>query len=254
MTLISVILTTYNRKELVTKTINSILSQSFQDFELIIVDNFSNYNFFDLIQIFNSPKIKAFQNRNEGIIAVNRNFAIARSSGKYLAFCDDDDLWEQEKLQYQIQYLEKDNFDLTYTNTKLMFDNGNLVYSNYSDINNLRSLLYRNQVTLSSVLVRKTTEVRFNESVDLIALEDYELWINLMLNGFKFKFIEIPLVNYRVHSSISRQSKYINEKKKLKFAISLFQNNKIPLRLKYIIFFKLCNLFLRLNIFYLIRI
>lgn len=251
--LVSVILTTYNRKELVTKTITSILSQSFQDFELIIVDNFSNYNFFELIKSFNSEKIKAFQNKNEGIIAVNRNFAIARSSGKYLAFCDDDDLWEPEKLYYQILHLENENVDLIYTNTKLMMENGNLGFSNYSSVSSLRCLLYKNQVTFSSVVVRKSTKVRFNESVDLIGLEDYELWINLNLIGFKFKFIELPLVKYRVHASISRQSKYLNERKKLKFLISLLKNKKIPFFLKDILFIKFWYLLFRLNIFYFIK-
>lgn len=254
MALISVIVTTYNRKELVSKTINSILSQSFQDFELIIVDNFSNYNFFDLIKSFNSLKIKAYQNKNEGIIAVNRNFAIARSSGKYLAFCDDDDLWNPEKLQFQIQYLEKDNFDLIYSNIILMYDNNRLINSKYSDDNNLQSLLYKNNITLSSVMVKNINEIKFNECKNLIGIEDYDLWINLKLYGFNFKFIEMPLIYYRVsQSSMSRQFKYKMEKRKLLFLIMLLKNKKIAFHYKYILIFKMLNLIFRLSIFYFLK-
>ena len=104
--LVSVIVVTYNRKELLKETIYSILNQTFEEFELIVVDNFSDYNFFLHIESFNDDRIKPFQNQNNGIIAVNRNFGINNSKGKYIAFCDDDDLWLPEKLNKQITVLE----------------------------------------------------------------------------------------------------------------------------------------------------
>ena len=90
---ISVIVTTYNRKELLKETINSIINQTFKDFELIVVDNNSNYNFLSEIKSFDDERIVAFQNNNNGIIARNRNFGIMKSKGEFIAFCDDDDLW-----------------------------------------------------------------------------------------------------------------------------------------------------------------
>lgn len=83
---VSVIVTTYNRKEYLAETIQSILNQTFQDFELIVVDNYSNYDFFGLMKSFNSEKITAFQNQNNGIIAVNRNFGIKLAKGEFIAF------------------------------------------------------------------------------------------------------------------------------------------------------------------------
>ena len=64
---VSVIVTTYNRKELLRETIDSILCQTFNDFELIIVDNFSNYNIFEYIKSFRDSRIRVFQNNNNGI-------------------------------------------------------------------------------------------------------------------------------------------------------------------------------------------
>ena len=71
---VNIIITTYNRPELLSKTILSILSQTYYNFELIIIDNFSNYDFFKLIHNFNDDRIKGFQNQNNGIISINRNY------------------------------------------------------------------------------------------------------------------------------------------------------------------------------------
>ena len=107
--LVSVIVTTFNRKELLKETIDSILNQTFTDFELIVVDNYSEYNFVDYIKSFSDNKLIAFQNKNNGIIAVNRNYGIKKAKGKYIAFCDDDDCWDSEKLAKQIPYLREKN-------------------------------------------------------------------------------------------------------------------------------------------------
>ena len=74
--LVSVVVTTYNRKEMLKITIKSILNQTYDNIELLIIDNYSNYDFFNFISSFNDSRIKAFQNKNNGIIAVNRNYGI----------------------------------------------------------------------------------------------------------------------------------------------------------------------------------
>ena len=95
--LVSVILITYNRECFLKETIDSILAQTYRNFELIIIDNFSDYDFNALVNSYHSNKIRAFQNQNNGIIAINRNFGIERARGNYLAFCDDDDIWYPNK-------------------------------------------------------------------------------------------------------------------------------------------------------------
>ena len=104
---VSVILTTYNRPDLVKKTILSILNQTFIDFELIVVDNYSDYNFLGLIEEINDQRIYAFQNKNNGNISINRNFALEIAKGDFIAFCDDDDIWENNKLQVQVDFICK---------------------------------------------------------------------------------------------------------------------------------------------------
>jgi len=225
---ISVIVTTFNRKELLAETINSILNQTYQDFELIVVDNFSCYNFFDHIKSFNSDKIIPFQNNNNGIIAVNRNFGISNSKGEFLAFCDDDDIWSPNKLKIQLQILEVNSSDFVFSKIHLLKNDGCHQLKNFKPTNTLNRLLFSNHITYSSVMVRRSYNVTFNIESRLVGLEDYELWINLLLKGVKFQYLDIPLVMYRVScSSYSRFSKSNNERKILTYKIYLLKTHSL---------------------------
>jgi len=211
---VSVIVTTYNRKEFLQETIQSVINQTFQDFELIVVDNYSNYDFFEHIQSFNDPRIRAFQNKNNGIIAVNRNFGIKRAKGEYIAFCDDDDVWMNNKIEIQIVQLEAQNKDLIYSNSIVFFEAKKQVISHYYLIDNIYCLLYKNKITLSSVLVRTNPDLFFDETKDFVGIEDYLLWIKLIILGYNFTFISEPLLKYRVLDlSYSRQNKAFMELK-----------------------------------------
>ncbi len=227
MTLISVILTTYNRKELVTKTINSILSQSFQDFELIIVDNFSNYDFYSLIKSFNCPKIKAYQNNNEGIIAINRNIGIKYSCGKFLAFCDDDDLWNVDKLEKQLAVYYKYNNEhskiFIHSNTLLFGTNiKNFIKTNKSEIKHFNDFILSNQVSFSTSFVENSKDIFFSEDPSLVASEDFNLWVELLIKGYKFILIDDALVKYRVADSST--SSYQREFNSIRYMVVIFRN------------------------------
>lgn len=223
MPLISIIVTTYNRELLLKETILSILAQSVVDFELIVVDNFSNYDFLKLIDSFNDKRIKSIQNQNNGIIAVNRNVGIQAAQGKYLAFCDDDDLWEPNKLELQLPFLESNSADLVYSGTLLFNEMGMNKIHCYQPVETLSQFFGYNPVTLSSVILRNLSDISFDENKVFAGIEDYTLWINLWMRGFKFHMIEKPLVRFRVSStSFSSVSRSNNEYKIIKFKMSLF--------------------------------
>ena len=203
MPLISVIVTTYNRKDLLSETLNSILNQTFQDFELIVVDNFSNYDFFAHIESFKSEKIKCFQNHNNGIIAANRNYGLKHVSGSYVAFCDDDDIWFPNKLEKQIAVLNQNTESKKVVYSEVLLFGENIIekISNRKDTNNINDLIKKNQVPLSSTLISYSDLVVFNEDSDLVACEDFYLWLKLMKNGYTFFYIKEPLLKYRITSS-----------------------------------------------------
>jgi glycosyltransferase involved in cell wall biosynthesis len=243
--IVSVIVTTYNRQEYLSETILSILNQTFQDFELIIVDNFSNYDFFSLINSFNSDKIKALQNDNRGVIAANRNLGIREAQGEFIAFCDDDDNWMPEKLEIQMQVFGNKKNDLVYSNSILFFKSGAIVKTNYTPTSNLLQLLQTNHITLSSVVVRNSENLFFSEDSLLTGIEDYELWLRLKITGCIFYFIKDPLLKYRVlDTSFSSLSRVKNEKKILALKIRIFKNNKLSIILKLVLLYSILCTFI----------
>lgn len=201
MPLISIIVTTYNRKDLLSDTLNSILNQTFQDFEVIVVDNYSNYDFLAVIESIGDTRIRAFQNQNDGVIAANRNVGISYAQGEYLAFCDDDDIWLPNKLEVQMEMMKKlqkahQNI-IIHTNTILFGENRNESVTNKTNIIQFEDFFSGNPLTYSSVLLTKSKYIIFDEDQSKRASEDANLWIDLLLNNYKFKLIENPLVRYR---------------------------------------------------------
>ena len=214
--LVSIIVTTYNRKKLLKETIDSILNQTFKDFELIVVDNFSNYDFFKFIKSFNSDCITPFQNQNNGIIAINRNYGINKAKGKYIAFCDDDDWWFSHKIEKQINKLLNSNKNMIFSMVKEFGEIS--IYSNYFGINPLpfkvntstKALLMTNCIPFSTVLIEKLSLYKiglFDERKSFVAIEDNELWVRAS-KKLELDFIPEVLSLHRVHKS----GIYINSK------------------------------------------
>lgn len=210
MPLVSVIVTTYNRKDLLSETLNSILNQTFQDFELIVVDNFSNYDFFGHINSFESGKIIAFQNRNNGVIAANRNYGLKQAKGDFIAFCDDDDIWFPHKLEKQIEVFKKsENYQdkkLIYSEVLLFGESIKEEISNRKSVKDINELIKKNQIPLSSTLISHSDLIEFDEDPMLIACEDFDLWLKLVRNGYTIVYIKEPLIKYRLSGSSAYNS------------------------------------------------
>lgn len=215
MPTVSVIVTTFNRKELLSNTINSILNQTFSDFELIIIDNYSNYDFNNLISEFNDQRILAYQNENNGIIAINRNYGMKVAKGEFIALCDDDDLWVPDKLEKQINLLRtKENYSLVCTGVTFFGDDTNFGKQSilskmifkilaYNLINAKYSLLLLTFITNSSVFFRKQiiSNIGYlNETIEYRSVEDFDYWLRISLK-FKIYYLNEKLVKYRFHNS-----------------------------------------------------
>lgn len=186
------------------ETIDSILNQTFRDFELIVVDNYSDYDFYSFIASFSDSRIRPFQNTNDGIIAVNRNYGIKKALGGYIAFCDDDDLWMPQKLKKQLGYFfdaydvagvgaNSKNFgDTRYFRNKRGDDSkGTIRILGYEDVLNGQN------VPLSSLVVKRN-DILFPEDKDLVCVEDWDYQIQLTRAGQKIALLPDILVKYRV--------------------------------------------------------
>jgi glycosyltransferase involved in cell wall biosynthesis len=204
--LVSVIVTTYNRKKLLKETINSILNQTYKNFELIVVDNCSEYDFFDHIKSFNDNRIKSFQNRNYEVIAINRNFGIKKAKGEYIAFCDDDDNWIAEKLDKQISFMQDhEDVGLTYVPYSFLNADGTIT-GNFPKQKNIfrgkvfRQLYFKSIIANSGVVIRKdlVKEIGYlNEDIKYVAMEDYDYWLRISLKTNVGYIEEEPLLLLR---------------------------------------------------------
>jgi teichuronic acid biosynthesis glycosyltransferase TuaG len=248
---ISVVVTTYNRKDFLRDTINSILNQTFEDFELIVVDNFSNYNFFSHIDSFNDSRIIPFQNQNNGIIAINRNFGIKRSTGEFIAFCDDDDIWMTDKLESQLNQLSGTQYDIVYSNMLLFKDNNidGFKITENKNILNIRDLLNKNQVNTSTVMVRNGG-ILFPEDPKLVTIEDYALWINLYMKGMVFFFDNTCTVRYRVSNQNTSGNNYLSKHLKLIYLQRKIMSYTDNLRTKGFLCYKIIQNIMKYSIKY----
>lgn len=208
--LISVIVTTSNRKKLLKETIDSILNQTFKEFELIVIDNYSDYDFFKLINSFNDKRIAPFQNHNNGIIAVNRNFGIKKAKGEYIAFCDDDDLWFPDKLIEILHCFSIDKSIGMVTSKEVIIDElsndtGRTTqeWINESQFLTYRDLFLKNAGSPSATIIKKAciTDVGyFDESAIMNRVEDYDFWLRFVLKH-RLYYLNKMLGGFRVHSS-----------------------------------------------------
>ena len=115
--LVSIIMPSYNTGRFIAKTIESVLVQSYSDWELIIVDDCSNDNTDDVVtQYLVDARIRYIKNETNSGAAVSRNRALREAKGKWIAFLDSDDLWEPDKLEKQIAFMENNGYHFSYTN------------------------------------------------------------------------------------------------------------------------------------------
>lgn len=115
--LVSIIMPSYNTAGFIEETIESVLNQTYTDWELIIVDDCSSDNTDEIIKKYLSDeRIKYFKNEKNSGAAVSRNKALSEAKGKWIAFLDSDDLWSKDKLEKQVSFMAKNGYHFSYTN------------------------------------------------------------------------------------------------------------------------------------------
>lgn len=115
--LVSIIMPSYNTGRFISETIESVLAQSYTNWELIIVDDCSKDNTDEVVnQYFADTRIRYIKNEINSGAAISRNRALREAKGKWIAFLDSDDLWEKDKLEKQIAFMENNGYHFSYTN------------------------------------------------------------------------------------------------------------------------------------------
>ncbi len=207
---VSVVLTAYNSMPFLSEALTGVLTQTFKDFEVIIVDDGSTDQTPQWVSQQEDSRIKFILQSNQGVSAA-RNAGITNSQGDYIAFLDGDDIWEPTKLEKQVNILDKNpTVGLVHSWMAVMTENGELtgrllISKSKGDV--WRKIIEKNMVTPSSTMVRRSCIDKvglFDQ--DLTVSEDWDLWIRLA-EHYDFEVIEEPLVRYRQHVN-SKSKRY----------------------------------------------
>ncbi|HEY9675147.1 MAG TPA: glycosyltransferase family A protein [Waterburya sp.] len=216
---VSIILPAYNAMIYLPETMESLLNQTFDDFEAIVVNDGSSDEIEQWVSQIQDARVKLISQNNQGL-ARTRNTGIAHAVGKYVAFLDADDLWEPTKLEKQVDVLEKNpEIGLVYTwvayiDEKSEYTGKVVKYEAEGDV--WKTLLERNIVECGSVaMVRRSCFDAvgvFDENLSCFNVnEDWDMWLRIA-GRYPFKVVREPLAYYRqTSSSASKNWKAIEQ-------------------------------------------
>ncbi len=200
--IISVIIPVYNGEKTIKQTIESVLNQTFSNFELIVVNDGSQDSTLKIVSNIQDPRIKIFSYSNAGLSAT-RNRGISLASGEYISFIDADDVWTRDKLQAQLEALQENPYAaVAYSWTDHIDESGKFFRAgpHFTFIGDVyaRLLLIDFIGNGSNPLIRAQAFVevgRFDES--LPAVEDWDMWLRLAAR-YHFVVVPSPQVLYRI--------------------------------------------------------
>ena len=206
-TKIDIILPNFNSSRFITKTINSILKQSYKNWKLIIIDDCSDKETKNLLKKISKKKIKVvFLKKNRGA-GFCRNFAIKKSKSPYIAFIDSDDTWEKDKLKKQLEYMKKNNFSFSYTNYKTFGEKKRNV-NNPSKLNYSKFL--RNTSIATSTMMIKREIIGNIKFTNTKICEDLFFKCRLLKKVGHAFCLKQYLTNYRIRKNSLQSNNFKN--------------------------------------------
>jgi len=201
----SVVIPTYNCLDLLKRALESVFSQTYQDFEIIVIDNSSNDETQNFLFNIDDSRIQTIIVQNNGVIAHSRNKGIENAKGSWIAFLDSDDTWKPEKLHTVTEVIGQNSDTILFCHDEWLVHKGKmqnrLKYGPSSSDIYERLLFKGTFLSTSAVILRKDAAVisgGFSEREDFALAEDYEYWIRLSQLG-KFHFIEKVLGEFHSH-------------------------------------------------------
>lgn len=211
--LISVIMPAYNAERYIEESIQSVIDQTYKNWELIVVDDGSTDRTNTIVKEQSKLDHRIFyyhqQNGKQGRA---RNYGISKAKGEYIAFLDADDIWFYHKLEQQLLSIQKENVELVFSDA-VVFNHSNEIDLTKtlkslkgfcSPENGIDLFLEKNQIPILTVLIRKSALEKvnfFTEKLEIQNLEDYHLWLKLLLSGFSFFGADAILAGYREHEA-----------------------------------------------------
>lgn len=207
--LVSIITPCYCCGDFLRETINSVMNQTYELWEMIIVDDCSSDDSYSIASDFSckDSRIKVLKNDKNRGAAYSRNVGIAVSIGEYVAFLDGDDLWEKQKLEKQIKFMKENNYDFTYTNFTEISSNGENLNIKVSGpkVVTKKMLFNSNYIGCLTVVYnqKKLGELKIRD--DIYKRNDHALWLKL-IKRTNCWLLDETLSIYRKNNGISKSS------------------------------------------------
>lgn len=205
---VSIIMPSYNTEKYIRDSIDSVIAQTYTNWELIIIDDCSPDNSNEIIESYKDPRIRLLKNERNSGAAVSRNYGLREAKGKYIAFIDSDDTWVKDKLEKQIKFIEDNDYAFVYADYRICL-NGiweNVVRTAPNKINKRK--IY-NYCYFSTITVMYDVEkVGLIQIEDLKKNNDYAMWIQALSKVDAFRQPECLAYYIKHDDSVSSGSKW----------------------------------------------
>jgi glycosyltransferase involved in cell wall biosynthesis len=215
--LVTVHMCTYDRADFISKALESVQSQTYDNLEILVLDDNSSDNTAEIVRNYSQSdsRIKYHKNESNVGITTNRNRALSLSNGKYIAVLDSDDYWiDENKIEDQVKFLESNpDFAVIGSYAKFVNEKDEEVFTYKPETKHdaiIKKILIKNQLVHSSVLIREEAFEKYPQQFSI--WEDYALWLEI---GKKWKIANLPITTtaHKKHSSnISKTKKLKNTK------------------------------------------
>jgi len=208
---VSVIMPAYNSSKTIGATIDSVLKQTYGDYEIIVIDDGSKDDTAAIVEgkAASDDRIKFYKNEKNIGVSDTRNRAISLSSGEWIAFLDSDDLWREDKLERQLKLASESNADIIYSSYAMIDIDGNKKCNDFivDEHTNFKKMLVRNEIGCLTVLVKRSAIADF-KFMGEFAHEDYVLWLSLLEDGYTAIGDKKVLAEYRVYPGTRSYNKF----------------------------------------------
>jgi len=199
MVLVSIIVPYFKKKNFINQTIDSILNQNFDNFEIIMVYDDKDKSELELLEKFKNKdkRIKIIVNQENLGVGESRNKALKIANGKFIAFLDADDIWHPLKLSKQIEFMINNNFSITHTSYNIINEKNKKVGIRLAKNLKFSDLIKSCDIGLSTVIIEKKLLDNLYFP-NLRTKEDYVLWLQLTKKGYEFKAFDEFLTDWRL--------------------------------------------------------
>ena len=201
--LVSIIMPNYNSQKYVEKTIKSVLAQTYQNWELLFVDDCSTDKSLEIARSFNDDRIKIFQNEENSGAAISRNRAISEAKGRWIAFLDSDDLWQEDKLLKHVAFMAENDVAFSCTPYSVINDDGDeiSVFSPKEDKYTYKDILKHSYIGCLTVIYDSDKVGKVYMPDNAVKREDLACWLQILKTGTDVVCFHENLSTYVVHQN-----------------------------------------------------